>query len=108
MNSTQREPKVLTRDEACRRAGLLTDLREALAKRSVEAIVVTRRRIVLRADLSGGPSGPTNPSLYVFLDGGMVVVTTDGTNYKLADGGASPVADRDGAAAMFESRSTAT
>ncbi len=87
---------------------VLAALRDALSKRSIDAAVVTRRRIVLWANTSGGPSGPTDPLLYVFLDGGMVVVTTNGTNYKLADGAASPVADRDGAAAMLESRSTAT
>ena len=104
MNTTPTESAVLSRDEACRRALLLTDLRDALAKRSVEALVVTRRRVVLRADFSGGPSGPTDPALYVFLDGTVAIATTDGTNYQLADGVLDAVSDPDAAARAIAGR----
>jgi hypothetical protein len=102
MNTTPTESAVLSRDEARRRADLLTVLREALAKRSVEAIVVTRRRIVLRADFSGGPSGPTDPALYMVVDGRAgKVANTDGTRYKIVGCGEQSVTDPNRAAEMI-------
>lgn len=83
-----REPgPVLAVAEAQRRADLLGVLKDALAERSVESLLVTRRRIVLRAKRAAGPSGPTDPALYVFSgDGSTNIVTTDGTDYHLPCG----------------------
>jgi hypothetical protein len=53
--SPAREPRpVLATAEAQRRAGLLGTLRDALAERSIETVLVRRWRIALRADMSGG------------------------------------------------------
>jgi hypothetical protein len=89
--SPAREPgPVLATAEAQRRAGLLGTLRDALAERSIETVLVTRRRIVLRADMSGGPSGPTDPSLHIFGGAGVEIVRTDGTQFIFASGNAYP------------------
>jgi hypothetical protein len=79
---------------------------------ALTALVATRRRIVLRADLSGGPSGPTGPELYVLLDGALAIVTTDGTSYHLAgvvvdadsdpDAGAEAIASRTGRGVLLQ------
>jgi hypothetical protein len=89
---------VLGTAEAQRRAGLLGTLGDALAERSVETVLVRRWSIVLRADMSGGPSGPTNPALHIFAGDGMEVVTTDGTEYRFASTAVHQLGDMHSAA----------
>jgi hypothetical protein len=98
----EHRPSILAKDEARRRAALLSDLRNALAAQGVNSTVVGRYRLVLEgAGTRAAPSGPGDPQLHVFATGGTRVVTTDGCAYLLSGGRACPVDDPDQAARVL-------
>lgn len=88
-----REP-ILAREEASRRAALLSDLHGALAAQGVNSTVVRRRRLVLEgAGTKCAPSGPTDPQLYIFTPCETNIVTTNGRTYFLSGRRACPADD---------------
>jgi hypothetical protein len=100
---------VLTEDEATRRVVLLGDLQAALAGIGVPSVLARNHRLVLRWYSSGpfGPSGLTDPELYVFASSGTSVATTDGTAYHLAGVRTCPAADPAAAAAVVRDHTAA-
>ncbi len=83
-------------------------LKNALAAERISSALVGRRTLVLRSDLgkqhSGGYRGmvrPADPQLYVFTEGDVHVVTTDGEAYWLPGRRAYPTADPGGAARAY-------
>jgi hypothetical protein len=98
--SASPEPRaILTAAAVQNRVDLLGAMKEALAARSVESVLVTRRTIVLRPKAPAILSGPTDPELYVWVASGLDVVTTDGTQYRSASGYVHPGRDADEAVA---------
>jgi hypothetical protein len=99
----------LTAAEADRRKAVLGVLKDALNARRISSELVGRRTIVLRSgrlpDGFGEPARSADPQLYVFVDGSFDVVTTDGQQYRLADGRTHPAADPAGAAGVVARRS---
>ena len=79
-------PPILAEAEADRRRGLLAELQDALAARSIQSVLASRRRLVLRALDPWGPSGRTDPQLHIFIPGQPDIATTDGTSYSLSNG----------------------
>jgi len=89
-----RRPPILAREEASRRAALLTDLRSALAALGVSSTVVGNHRLVLEGSSTKcAPSGPTDPQLHVFTPDGTSIVTTNGRAYLLGGGRAFSIDD---------------
>lgn len=96
----------LTSAEAALRRGLLEALRAALAQRRVDSAVAGRRTLVLRSARGGIRYRRyrqllTDPQLYVFIGGGVDVVTTDGRVYRLPGGREFPVADPERVARVY-------
>lgn len=101
-----REP-ILPEAEVARRQLQLADLRAALASAGIDSTLAGRHRLVLRyGEGRCEPSGPIDPQLHVFLTGGTVVVTTDGTSYHLPGGVTSSTSDSAVAAAALTALSS--
>ena len=85
-------PPILAKEEASRRAALLSDLHGALAAQGVNSTIVRNHRLVLKgASTKCAPSGLTDPQLYVFTPTGTSIVTTNGGTYLLDGSRAYPV-----------------
>jgi len=87
-------PPLLNKEEASRRAALLSELQSALAAQGVRSVLARHHRLVL----SGGstkcaPSGPTDPQLHIFTPEGTDIATTHGSTYHFASGDAHPADD---------------
>lgn len=99
MTESERNPRgprepILAKEEASRRAALLSDLHGALAAQGVNSTVVRRHRLVLEgAGTKCAPSGPADPQLHVFTPCGTSIVTTNGRTYLLSSGRACPADD---------------
>jgi len=77
-------PAILAKDEADRRAALLSGLQHALAARGVRSVLARNHRLVLEGrSVKAAPSGPTDPQLHVFAPGGTRVVTASGRAFLL-------------------------
>jgi hypothetical protein len=101
----------ITRTEADRRKAILGLLQNALVARSISSVLAGRRTLVLRSDEDrerlGGPwepARPADPQLYVFADGDVHIVTTNGEFYWFTSGRAHPAADPSGAARTYARR----
>lgn len=98
----------LTTAEAEHRKAILGLLKDALIARRISSELVGRRTIVLRSgrlpDGFGAPARSADPQLYVFVADSLDVVTTDGRQYRLADGSTHPAADPAGAAGIVARR----
>jgi hypothetical protein len=93
---------ILSEAEADRRLLLLAELQAALAGLGVGCVLARNHRLVLRYNQGPcEPSGLTDPKLHVFLPDGTGIATTDGTDYRLADGGRYPASDPVAAAAVI-------
>ena len=90
-------PPMLAGEEVDRRKAVLIRLQDALAARSVESVLVGRRTLTLRG-AGPAPSRPGDPELHVLAADLHRIVTTDGQNYRLADGRMHPGDDPSGAA----------
>jgi len=105
---TAAEAPTLTAAEADRRKVVLGLLKDALTARRISSELVGRRTIVLRSgrlpEGFGEPARSTDPQLYVFDADSFDVVTTDGCQYRLADGRTHPAADPAGAAGVVARR----
>lgn len=98
----QNTTPVLDDAEASRRELLLARLQAALAELGVQCTLARKHRLVLRyADGAAGPSGLTDPQLYVFTEPGPAKISTDGAVYQLSDGQNLPAADPTAAAAII-------
>jgi hypothetical protein len=84
---------ILESDEVDRRMLLLAGLQDALRALGVTSCLARHQRLVLRyAEGPYGPSGLTDPQLYVLLPRGCQHVTADGMHYRLGSDG-FPVRD---------------
>jgi hypothetical protein len=92
---------ILGRHVAYSRQALLAALRDELAAQHINAVLVTRHRLVLRGKGPCDPSGLTDPQLYIFTSWGREVATTDGRMYYFADGQSHAVGDPAGAASRL-------
>lgn len=93
--------QILARHVAYRRQVQLAALRDELATQHINAILVTRHRLVLRGKGPCDPSGLTDPQLYVFTSHGQDVATTDGRTYHFSSGQTHPAGDPAGAASLL-------
>jgi len=92
-------PPILDKQEAARRAALLSDLRSVLAAQGVSSVLARNHRLVLEgASTRCAPSGLTDPQLYIFSPAGTSIITTSGRTY-LVHGDKYPADDPHGAAA---------
>jgi hypothetical protein len=98
----QNTTPILDDGDAAFRRLLLDQLQVALAELGIHSTLARRHRIVLRyTDGVAGPSGLTDPQLYVLAEPGSVTVTTDGTTYQLSHGQKLEAADPSAAAAII-------
>ncbi len=87
-------PPILAREEASRRAALLSDLQSALAAQGVSPVLARNHRLVLKgASTRCAPSGPTDPQLHIFTPDCTDIATTHGSAYHFATGRAYPADD---------------
>ncbi|HVB46066.1 MAG TPA: hypothetical protein VNF47_25620 [Streptosporangiaceae bacterium] len=96
--------QILAEAEVSRRVLLLAELHAAFTALGVRCVLSRKHRLVLRYEAGlCGPSGPLDPHLHIFTDGGTEVATTDGAVYSLASGGQYPVDDPKAVAAKLTS-----
>ncbi len=80
-------PPILDRAEVEGRMLLLAELQDALTDLGVRSVLARNHRLVLQYNrVPSGPSGLTEPQLYVFGPYGTDIATTDGSTYNLASG----------------------
>src|SRR6266567_3044223 len=78
-------PPILTQAAVERRMLLLAELQDALTDLGVRSVLARNHRLVLQYNRGpSGPSGLTEPQLYIFASEGIDIATTDGSTYNLA------------------------